>query len=120
MSVKEAIQHSVNVARNIQHNVDKPRQKKTTSQQGKWFVQANRLKGLVHMDKACDVTCLQNKRKCKQRFAFTVAMTSREYTLFAIFTLPKIHLVYSQILHNHFFQFLLGLKVVPREIEFNG
>ena len=90
MSVKQAIQHSVNVARNIQHNVDKPRQKKTTSQQGKWFVQANRLKGLVHMDKACDVTCLQNKRKCKQRFAFTVAMTSREYTLFAIFTLPKI------------------------------
>ena len=45
------------------------------------------------MDEACDVTCLENKRKCKQRFAFTVAMTSREYTLFTIFTLLKIHLV---------------------------
>ena len=46
------------------------------------------------MDKACDVTSLENKRKCKQRFAFTVAMTTREKTLFTIFTLPKIHLVY--------------------------
>ena len=45
------------------------------------------------MDEACDVTCLENKRKCKQRFAFTVAMTSREYTLLTIFTLLKIHLV---------------------------
>lgn len=95
MSVKKAIQRSVIVARNIQH-VDKPSKKKTTLQQGEWFVQVSRLKGLVHMDKACDVMSLENKRKCKQRFAFTVAMTSREYTLFTISTLPKIHLVCPQ------------------------
>ena len=41
---KKAIQRSVNVARNIQH-VDKPSKKKTTLQQGEWFVQVSRLKG---------------------------------------------------------------------------
>ena len=30
------------------------------------------------------------------------------------------HLVYLHILHNHCFQFLLGIAVVPREIEDNG
>lgn len=39
-------------------------------------------------------------------------------TLFAIFPLPIIHLVYSpHILHNYCFQFLLGIVVVPRELE---
>ena len=65
--------------------MDKPSKKKTTSQQGKWFVQGSRLRGLVHMDKACDLTCLENKRKCKQRFAFTVAMTSCEFNGYTIF-----------------------------------
>ena len=37
------------------------------------------------MDKACDLTCLENKRKCKQRFAFTVAMTSCEFNGYTIF-----------------------------------
>ena len=37
------------------------------------------------MDKACDLTCLENKRKCKQRFAFTVAMTSCEFNGYKIF-----------------------------------
>ena len=30
------------------------------------------------------------------------------------------HLVYPQYLLNHCFQFLLGITVVPREIEDNG
>ena len=37
------------------------------------------------MDKACDLTCLENKRKCKKRFAFTVAMTSCELNGYTIF-----------------------------------
>ena len=30
------------------------------------------------------------------------------------------HLVYPQILYNHGFQFLMGITVVPREIEGHG
>ena len=30
------------------------------------------------------------------------------------------HLVYPPVLHNHCFQFLLGITVVPREIVDNG
>ena len=30
------------------------------------------------------------------------------------------HRVYPQILHNHCFQFLLGITVVPREIKNKG
>ena len=30
------------------------------------------------------------------------------------------HFVYPRILHNYRFQFLLGITVVPREIENNG
>ena len=30
------------------------------------------------------------------------------------------HLVYPQILYNHGFQFIMGITVVPREIEGHG
>ena len=33
---------------------------------------------------------------------------------------PQCTLFYSQILHNHCFQFLLGITVVPRETQDNG
>ena len=41
-------------------------------------------------------------------------------SLFVIFTQTIIHLVYltpKKILHNHCFQFFLGITVVPREIK---
>ena len=40
---------------------------------------------------------------------------------FTIFTETKMHLVQPpKILHNHCFQFLLGIKAVQTEIEDNG
>ena len=40
---------------------------------------------------------------------------------FTIFTESKMHLVQPpKILHNHCFQFLLGIKAVQTEIEDNG
>ena len=46
-------------------------------------------------------------------------MAGKKWQPFTIFAQTIIHLVCPQILHNHSFQFLLGITIFPREIEDN-
>ena len=46
-------------------------------------------------------------------------MAGKKWQPFTIFAQTIIHLVCPPNLHNHSFQFLLGITIFPREIEDN-